>query len=265
MTIKVSQLFYYPVKSLKGQSIERVQLDAFGPKWDRRFMLVDDNGRFITQRQCPKMNQVGAQVHDNTLLISVEGQQYTVNLNLIPSMDEFRDVRVWDDTINARMIRSEINTRLSAFLKRTVNLCFMDDDTHRQVDLDFANVGDQTSFADGFPLLIVSEASIGFLSNKLGRDISVERFRPNIVLSGCDAFAEDEWKKITINQIEFDLVKPCSRCVIPTLDINSSEKQPDVMQVMLKYRKQGKNVMVGQNAIHSSQGWLNLGDTVTLS
>lgn len=265
MTIKVSQLFYYPVKSLKGRSVERVQLDAFGPKWDRRFMLVDDTGRFITQRQCPKMNQIGAQVKDDQLQVSFEGLQKIVDLNDITSMTEFREVRVWDDTVNARMILTDMNAWLSRILERSVNLCFMDNTTHRQVDLDFAKVGDQTSFADGFPLLIVSEASIAFLSEKLQRDIHVERFRPNIVVSGCEAFAEDQWKTITINDIQFDIVKPCSRCVIPTLDLTNSEKQPDVMQVMLKYRKQGKHVMVGQNAIHSSQGWLTLGDEIMVN
>jgi uncharacterized protein YcbX len=138
----------------------------------------------------------------------------------------------------------------------------MDEDTHRQVDLDYSEKGDRASFADGFPFLILGEKSVGFLSEQLGRELAIERFRPNIVISGCDAFAEDEWKKIVINGIEFDIVKSCARCIIPTLDLETSEKQTDVMQVMLKYRKQGKEVMVGQNAIHRQTGMLKVGQTV---
>ncbi len=143
-------------------------------------------------------------------------------------------------------------------------MCFMDEDTHRQVDLEFAQQGDRTGFADGYPFLILSEASIGFLSDKLGRELAIERFRPNIVVSGCDAFAEDEWKKIVINGVEFDIVKPCARCVIPTLDLETSEKQVDVMQAMMKYRKQGKAVMMGMNAVHRQTGVLQVGQTVAV-
>ena len=109
---------------------------------------------------------------------------------------------------------------------------------------------------------MMSEASVEFLSDQLGRELAIERFRPNIVFSGCDAFAEDQWKKIVINGIGFDIVKPCARCVIPTLDLETSEKQADVMRVMMKHRKQSDGVMVGQNAIHRHTGVLQVGQVV---
>ena len=265
MTIKVSQLLYYPVKSLKGVSVDKLEVDGFGPKWDRRFMLVDEKGRFITQRQCPVMNQVSAWVEDEKLIIKFQSQQKSIDLNDIERFEQFTQVKVWDDTVHARMINHELNHWLSHVLKRNVNLCFMDENTHRQVDLAYSKPGDRASFADGFPFLIISEASVNFLSDKLSHQLSIERFRPNIVVSGCDPFAEDQWTQVEINGIAFDIVKPCSRCVIPTLDLNTSEKQPEVMQAMLKYRKQGKHVMMGQNAIHSAHGLLNIGDEIQVN
>lgn len=265
MTLQVSQLFHFPVKSFKGISLDQMEIDQFGPKWDRRFMLVDNTGRFVTQRQSALMGQIQASVENNVLNLGYAGEQKTINLPEITQYEQYKTVTVWGDDVNARVIDGDVNSWLSDILQRDVQLCFMDSDTHRQVDLDYAQPGDQTSFADGFPFLIISQASIDFLSNELGRTLSAERFRPNILVSGCEAFAEDQWKRISINNIEFDIVKPCSRCVIPTLDLKTVQKQPDVMQVMLKHRKQGKKVMMGQNALHRNKGVLSVGQEVIIT
>lgn len=262
MTIEVSQLFRFPVKSLKGSSLEKMQVDAFGPRWDRRFMLANQNGRFLTQREFPIMGQFGAEINADSLQLTYAGVTKTLSLVKLSRFAQHRSVSIWKDEVSARLIESDINPWLSDILQTRVTLCFMDDDTHRQVDTQYALQGDRTSFADGYPFLIISEASIEFLSEKVGRELSVERFRPNVVLTGCEAFAEDEWTKIAINGIEFDVVKPCARCSIPTLNLKTSEKEIDVMQMMLKHRRQGKAVMMGQNAIHRQHGVLQVGQAV---
>ena len=225
-------------------------------------MLTDKSGRFLTQRECPAMGQIGASVVDGQLILQHAGVDKTLRLDQLNQFDIHEPVAVWKDVVSARIIDHDINQWISGILERELQLCFMDEDTHRQVDPDYAEAGVRTGFADGFPFLIVAEASIRFLADKLERGLAIERFRPNIVISGCDAFAEDEWQKIRINGIEFDLVKSCARCAIPTLDLETSEKQVDVMQVMLKYRKQGKAVMVGQNAIHRQTGLIKVGQSV---
>lgn len=227
-------------------------------------MLVDQSGRFLTQRQCPTMGRIAVKVTGEQLCLKHGSVKKFLNLGKLHQFDEHRSVRVWKDEVNARVIRHDINQWISAILQRDVVLCFMHEDSHRQVDPEFARQGDRASFVDGFPFLIMSEASVGFLSDQLGRQLSIERFRPNIVVSGCGAFAEDEWQKIAINGIELDIVKPCARCVIPTLDLETSAQQVDVMQVMLKYRKQSKGVMVGQNAIHRQTGLLQIGQAVAV-
>lgn len=264
MSIIVSQLCHYPVKSLKGISLNQMEVDAFGPKWDRRFMLVDSTGRFVTQRQCPLMGLIQVRIDNQTLSFEFGDQHYAIHLNDALTGKDYETVKVWDDVVTARLVQGDIHSWLSDILGRDVRLCFIDDATHRQVDPNYSRPGDRTSFSDGFPFLIISEASVDFLSDKLGREVEPARFRANIIVSGCEAFAEDEWKKIQINDIEFDIVKPCSRCVIPTLDLKTATKQPDVMQVMLKYRKQGKQVFMGQNAIHRSTGMLKLGDEIKI-
>lgn len=264
MSIHVSQLFIYPVKSLQGISLESISVHDFGPKWDRRFMLVDDTGRFITQRQCPSMSQVPVVLQDNTMFIGEAENQISVQLNELNALSVMSEVSVWNDQLTAKVLPKNVNDWISNKLNRSARLCFIDDATHRQVDLEFAKKGDKTGFSDGFPFLILSEASLAFLSNEVGFNLDAMRFRPNIVVSGCEAFAEDQWQAIEINGIEFDIVKPCSRCVIPTINPATSEKQPEVMQVMLKHRKKGKQVYVGQNAIHRGIGELRIGDRVKI-
>lgn len=228
-------------------------------------MLADKNGKFLSQRQIPVMGQIAAKIAGDQLHLTHAGAAKVLPLGDLNQSEQHQSVTIWKDQVNARIIQSDVNLWISEILQRDVMLCFMDEDTHRQVDITYARQGDRASFADGFPFLIISESSMDFLSEKVGRELAVERFRPNIVLSGCEAFAEDEWKKIAINGIEFDIVKPCARCVIPTLDLETSEKQADVMQMMLKYRKQGKGVMMGQNAIHRQTGILEVGQTVEVT
>ena len=262
MSIQISQLFHYPVKSLKGVQLSEMEVDTFGPKWDRRFMLADQSGRFLTQRRYPTMGQIAVRMTDDQLLLMHAGVEKSLSISELNQFDCHQPVTVWKDKVNARIIQHDINQWISGILQLDVMLCFMDKDTHRQVDLKYAKQGDRASFVDGFPFLIMTEASVGFLSDQLGRELAIERFRPNIVISGCDAFAEDGWKKIAINGIEFDIVKSCARCVIPSLDLKTSAKQEDVVQVMLKHRKQAKGVMVGQNAIHRHTGELQVGQAV---
>lgn len=260
MSIQVSQLFYYPVKSLKGIGCSGFALDEFGPKWDRRFMLIDEKGRFFTQRQCPKMGQIHVSVDDQTITLSMAGEETTSSLQL-DRFDQI-EVQVWSDRVKAREMPSDVNKWLSDRLSRDVRLCFIEQDTIRQVDIDYSILGDRVSFADGFPLLILSEATIEFLSGKLDFVLDAIRFRPNIVVSGCGAFEENTWTRIKINNINIDIVKPCSRCVIPTINPVDGEKQQDVMKVMLEYCKIGNQVYVGQNAIHRSLGDIRVGHQV---
>lgn len=260
----VSQLLNYPVKSCKGNQLSEMEIDSFGPKWDRRWMLVDGDGRFVTQQQIAEMGQIGVIVSSDIIRFDYHSEHMELSLIEAQGYKDERLVTVWQDQVKGNRIDHPVNDWISDKLGKKVQLVYMPQETIRQVDLEYAQFGDRVGFADGFPFLILSEASVQFLSEKVGYSLNVRRFRPNIVISGCEAFTEDTWQQIQIGEIVFDLVKPCSRCVIPTIDLNTSQKQPEVMQAMLAYRKQGNKVMMGQNALHRGVGSIRVGEEVKI-
>lgn len=261
--MQVSQLFHYPVKSCRGNPLPIMLIDQFGPQWDRRWMIVDrTDGRFMTQRQVVEMGQIGVFVFQDTVRFQYQSEMIELSMSEAQGVRDQRLVTVWRDQLVANRIDHPVNGWLSQIIGRDVQLVYMPDQILRQVDLEYAQAGDRVGFADGFPFLIISEASIDFLAEKVGYALDVQRFRPNIVVTGCEAFAEDQWRQIQIGEIIFDLVKPCSRCVIPTIDLKTSKKQPEVMQAMLAYRKQGDKVMMGQNALHRGVGQIEIGEKI---
>lgn len=262
MPISIDQLFYHPIKSLGGISTNRLRLSQDGPERDRHIMVVNEQGKFITQRQKPIMSMIKVVDDGQLLTLSLDENSISFEWPDFASVSESKQVRVWGDELEGQLISGPVNAWLSDTLKQDVQLVYKHSNTRRQVDMDYGKEGDTTGFSDGFPLLLISQASIDFLQSHLDVPISMARFRPNISVTGCEPFEEDTWKRIRINDVEFDLVKPCSRCVIPTIDLETGEKQKQVMQVMLEHRKQGKQVYVGQNLIHRGVGEIALGAEV---
>lgn len=265
MTYSVSQLFYYPIKSLGAIETDCFDVSSMGPTLDRRIMLIDSSGQFITQRQCPTMALISLYDSGSVLTLSYKSEQLALSW---PTFSEFKTsttVHVWDDSISAQLIGDDIaNAWLSKHLERNVRLVYMDDSEFRQVDLNYSTPGVSTSFSDGFPFLLISQASLDFLSSKVGYELSAKRFRPNIVVDGCEPFEEDTWKKLKIGDIELDVVKSCSRCVIPSINLDTAKKDKDVIQAMLNFRKIGNEIYVGQNLIHNNEGVLQVGMPITV-
>jgi len=173
-------------------------------------------------------------------------------------------VMVWADSCAALDAGDEAASWLSSLLGKPLRLCYMPEQTHRQVDMQFGQQGDRVSFADGFPFLLCNTASLQLFSAGLGREMDILRFRPNIVISGAEAFAEDNWQRIRIGDIEFDLVKPCARCAIPTVNLVDASREADVFTMLRKLRQRGDEVYFGQNMIHRGQGNIRLGDEVKI-
>lgn len=251
-------LFRYPVKSLKGSGLTRTMLDARGVSLDRHWMLVDSDGIFISQRKLPRMILVRTQIASDRLTLQAPGMP---NLLVAPesSGDESMAVKIWDDECVARCVGEGADLWLSEFLHRECRLVYLPDDQLRQVDLNYAVEGDQTGFSDGFPLLLLSEASLQDLNHRLPEPLPMERFRPNLVVSGCEPYAEDQWRRIRIGEIEFLVVKPCSRCAITGVNPEDARTGPEPLQTLNSYRRQGNRVYFGQNIIHETKGELALG------
>ncbi len=254
--IKVSGLTIYPVKSLAHIDLSSSLIDSFGLSYDRRWMLVDHQNRYITQRQHARMCLIQTQLNAMQLTLSAPDMPDIV---ITPASNPVqRQVTVWDDQCSAIDCGNNAADWLSQFLGITCRLVYFPDDEIRIVDQNYAQAGDSTAFSDGFPILLISQSSLDDLNSRLNSPVPMVRFRPNIVVSGCAPFAEDSWKKIRIGNVIFRLVKPCSRCVIPTINIDSAEKSPEPIRTLSTYRKRNNKVFFGQNVIAEGTGSLSL-------
>ena len=262
--LQLSQIWRYPVKSLRGNQLRSATVDARGISLDRHWMLVDGQGTFLSQRQLPRMVLVKTQVEDQGLHLSAPGMPELTIPHTSDGTNTVR-VKVWRDECEAQTADPRADSWLSEFLGRDCRLVLLAPGTVRQVDPDYALHGDQVGFADGFPFLLISQASLDDLNLRLPAPLSMERFRPNLVISGCDAYAEDSWQRIRIGELVFRVAKPCSRCVIPTIDPDTGSRQGDEpLKTLLQYRKQGNKVMFGQNLLHEGGGSLDQGMRVEI-
>ena len=248
--LTIKQLYIHPVKSLAGFSVDSFSLDSTGPEYDRRWMIVDANGKFVTQRQHPKMCLIKTRIDDDVLTLSADNR---ISYKVPSDTNDLRSVQVWHDQVSAQDCGDGVAEWLTQILKKSVRLVYMPEQTKRLVDQDYANNSETVSFADGFPLLIVSQASLDLLNTKLDHAIDMQRFRPNIVVDGCEPHAEDNWRKLTIAGHTLQLVKPCSRCIIPSIDPLSGQKQSQVIDVMNGYRRRKGKIYFGQNALLEKQ------------
>jgi len=260
--LTISQLYIHPVKSLAGITVNCFNLDSTGPEYDRRWMVVNTDGKFVTQRQHPKMCLIKTQIDNGVLTLSADGLD---SCEVLATSGEPMMVEVWHDQVLAQDCGDEVSDWLSQILKVSVRLVYMPKQTRRLVDQDYADENQIVGFADGFPLLIVSQASLDLLNTKLDDVIDMQRFRPNIVVDGCKSHAEDDWQQLEIAGNTVQLVKLCSRCIIPSIDPLTAQKQAQIIAVLNKYRRQAGKIYFGKNAVvENGTEPLSVGDTVTV-
>ena len=258
----VSSLFIYPVKSCRGIEVSSTQVESFGLKNDRRWMVVDDQGVMLTQRNMTKMCLIQPELTETGLILThLEFDSVEVKT---PISNKKIKVTVWEDECQAFDAGDKAARWLTQVLSIECRLVYFPDDEFRQVDLTYANSGDKTAFSDGFPLLLISQASLDELNARLESPVGMNRFRPNLVLEGCEAFSEDSWKEIQIGKVSFRIVKPCSRCVIPSINIETAVKEDEPLKTLVTYRKRESKIFFGQNVIASSTGSIEVSMPVTL-
>ncbi len=257
MSMYVSEIWCYPIKSCAGIALPRAQLDKFGLVGDRRWMLVDQHGRMVTQRECPRMTLIQVGQHVAGLQIMAPGMN-PLSFST-PRCDRTIAVQIWHDVLQACLAESSVHDWFSRFLQREVRLVWCPPNAERQVDLAYANPGEQVAFADGFPLLLISHASLEDLNARLESAIEMARFRPNVVISGCCAFEEDHHGAIQIGDTVFPIVKPCARCSIPSIDLIQATRGPEPTRSLSRYRKRVGEVLFGQNLLAPVSGLLEVG------
>jgi uncharacterized protein YcbX len=258
--LKLSEIWVYPVKALGGISLPSAKVLPKGLEYDRRWMLVDENATFLTQRNYPKLALFKSAFEKNHLIIYFE--QDHVEVPLIVNTTTGMDARIWGDTVTTFEVSPIISDWFSERLDIQCKLVFFPEKNPRPVDPTYSLNQDQTSLSDGFPFLIIGQAALVDLNSRLEKSIPMNRFRPNFVFTGGEPFAEDRWKEFEIGTNRFAAVKPCGRCVVTTVDQDTAETKSEPLRTLSAYRKRNGKVLFGQNVIAIDYGEVHVGDLI---
>lgn len=277
--MQISEINIYPIKSLRGITLESALVEKRGLRLDRRWMLTDRDGMFLTQREIPKMAVVSVNLNGDGLIVAADGFE-AIHVPREPDRGERQRVVVWKDEVGALAYGGMVSEWFSDVLDRNCRLMLMPESTERHVSERFDQGNDIVSFADGYPLLLIGEGSLAEVNERLhdkynGEEygeklpLPMNRFRPNLVVRGSDPFEEDRWAKIRVGETIFRVAKPCGRCVMTTIDPARGEfdgKEPlttmatfrmakDVFPTSFEAFEQKPNaVLFGENLIPENPG-----------
>lgn len=265
----LSALYRFPLKSCKPESLQRAAFDGLGLAGDRRWMLVDEsNGRFFTQRALPQMSQLSVLWNDaGGVTLSAPGLAPLDVALPENSESNLRGVTVWRDSLRVPDAGDEAAQWVSTFLGKPTRMVHVPDERARWLPSGYGELNGRVGFADGFPLLLIGQGSLDDLSSRIGQPQEMLRFRPNLVVQGAEPFAEDSWKRIRIGDMEFRLLKGCSRCILTTIDPATGERNADrePLTTLKTYREREGEIWFGQNMVNDGPGVLEVGmDVVVL-
>src|SRR3954464_5005869 len=261
VTTTLTGITVYPIKSARGIPAEEWELDEFGLTLDRRWMVVDSGGEFISQRDYPRMALVIPSLRNERWRVDAPGMP-TLEVPVHPSPTVLTRVTIWDDRCEATWVGEGAARWFSELLGCAVSLVHMPAHTMREASLVYAPSGSRVSFADAYPILLISEESLADLNRRLRVPLPMNRFRPNLVVAGCEPYEEDTWRSIRIGELAMQVVKPCDRCVITTTDQVTGERGKEPLRTLATYRNVDGKVLFGQNVVHQGSGRLRLGNAV---
>ena len=259
--MQVTELYVYPLKSARAFRLNEARLDEFGIEGDRRWCLLGDDGRVITQRDCPVLATLDVSPTGDGIELCAAGRE----LVRVPRPARERpmlSIQVWGDRTEGLAAGAEADTWLETLLERPCRLLYMPATTRRPVRLRYGHSGDRVSFADGYPLLLTSEASLVELNRRLETAVPMDRFRPNLVIDGHEPFAEDGWARIRVGYTEFRVVKSCARCVVTTTDQRTGARGREPLRTLATFRNSSGKVLFGENLIHDGYRPVRPGDRV---
>jgi hypothetical protein len=228
-----------------------------GLRDDRRWLVVDASGHFLTQRATPRLALIETTLSEETLELAAPGLQSIALPRVVDGVP--LEVTVWNDRVRAIPVNPEADHWLSSFLGHAARLVWLPEAERRPVDPRYAAAGDHVSFADAFPLLLTSTASLDDLNRRLTEPLPMDRFRPNVVVDAEDAYAEDSWSRIDFGTAAFRVVKPCARCTITTTDQRTGVRGVEPLRTLAQYRRRGEGVDFGQNLIPEAEGSVRVG------
>ncbi|RYG16125.1 MAG: MOSC domain-containing protein [Chitinophagaceae bacterium] len=257
----LSQLFIYPIKSLGGIALQQGYIGNRGLKHDREWMLIDREGTFVSQRKHHQLALLQTSITDTTVTVQHKHHpNQCISFLIAEHIDSPLAVSVWDDHCTALEVSTAVSKWFSAYLQMEVKLVKMPEIEKRRVDPRYARHEATVGFADAYPSLIIGQSSLDLLNTKLENRIGMDRFRPNLVFSGGDAHLEDEIAEFSIGEVQFYSAKPCTRCVMITVDQQTGESTQEPLKTLSTYRKFGQKILFGQNIMHTNLGLLRVGD-----
>ena len=259
--LTISELFIYPIKSLGGISVSSATITARGFEYDRRWMLVDLNNRFITQREFPEMALLQVEITDDGLKVyNKRNISSHITVPFLAEITEAVTVEIFEERCEAIFVSKIADEWFSSMLSAECRLVYMPDSTNRLVDNKYAGDNEITAFSDGFPLLMIGQSSLDDLNTRFSEPLPINRFRPNIVFQGGSPYEEDTLEHFAINTINFYCVKPCARCAITTVNQDNANKSKEPFSTLATYRQKNNKVYFGQNLLAKGVGTINTGD-----
>lgn len=259
--MEVLDLYVYPIKSLGGIRLMNSKVTERGLELDRRWMLVDKENTFMSQRKYPEMAKLKVEIESDNLIVTnlINGDSIKICLGLKTNKREI--VNIWDDKVYAEHLNDVYDKWFSTNLNKECRLFFQPEDSIRKIDERYFVTGNEhTSLSDGYPILIISEESVNQLNTKLEAKVSILRFRPNIVIRNSKPHEEDDLQYFEINNAAFQGVKPCARCNMTLLNPETLEIGTEPLKTLNTYRKSGNKILFGQNVVVLKEGFLSIGD-----
>lgn len=257
----LSGIYIYPIKSLGGISLSEAILEEKGIRYDRRWMLVDESGMFLSQRTFPKMALLQVNLAPDGLVVTdKKNSKISISIPFEPKSNLKKSVTIWEDTVEAQLVDENVSKWFSEQLEMPCDLVIMPDSTQRKLKEKYAVNGESVSFADGMPYLLIGQSSLIDLNGKLENPVPMDRFRPNFVFEGGEEFIEDTWEEIQIGNALFKITKPCARCVMTTVNQDTASKSKEPLRTLAKYRTVDAKVMFGQNMLLLKGEKVKIGD-----
>ncbi|MGW3632212.1 MOSC domain-containing protein [Streptomyces sp. NPDC005122] len=269
---ELHSIHVHPVKAFRGQSPRDAVVEPWGLAGDRRWALIDDGGKVVTQRQQPRLALAAAELVPGGVRLSAPGRaSLSVPVPEQTAADR-TTLDLFGDKVEAVLAGTAAHVWCSEYLGSETHLVHMDDPaTRRPLDPEYGRPGETVSFADGYPLLLTTLASLDALNSLIAQGdrspegpLPMNRFRPNVVVSGTTAWAEDDWTRVTIGEVAFRVARPCGRCVVTTTDQDTAERGREPLRTLGRHRRFGSRLVFGQNLVPESTGIVRVGDPVTV-
>ncbi len=253
----LDSIHVYPIKSLGGISLSEAVVQPRGLQYDRRWMLVDEQGRFVSQREAPGLALLGTAIDPPYLVVfSKKKPAQRVHIPLEPAAGAYPEtmVQIWNDHCQAQVLDADIHGWFSDAVQRPLRLVYMPDTTRRTVDPHHAPKGQYVGFADAYPFLLIGQASLDELNRRMAQPLPMNHFRPNFVVTGGAPFEEDGWRDIAIGTVKFRCIKLCVRCILPTTDQETGERGAEPLKTLASFRQRENKILFGQNVVWLEEG-----------